>query len=184
MKIFQKLTLALTSALLLLNACTTESPKVVDASTMDNAPESAVADNVSTSDDAPSTVDAKDAMPLQDYHVAIDGDDSNDGSTSAPFRTIAYATSLLQAGNTLIVHPGDYGNENIVLETSGTADNPITIMAEIPGSVILNGTRPANSWGDEYNLSDAFTLYNESASVEYINIDGFYIKKLWSRRLD
>ena len=76
------------------------------------------------------------------YHVSLDGDDANPGSEAAPFRTITHGASVLEAGDTLIIHDGDYGSEfDILVPESGTAGNPITIEAEHRGAVMLHGNR-------------------------------------------
>ena len=41
-------------------------------------------------------------------HVATTGSDSGDGSADRPFRTINRAASLAQAGDTVVVHEGEY----------------------------------------------------------------------------
>ena len=76
------------------------------------------------------------------YHVSLTGDDANSGTETAPFRTIKHGASVLQAGDTLIIHDGDYGSEfDIQIPNSGTAANPITIKAENRGAVALHGSR-------------------------------------------
>ncbi len=76
------------------------------------------------------------------YHVALTGDDANPGTEAAPFRTIKHGASVLQAGDVLIIHDGDYGSEfDIQIPNSGTAANPITIKAENRGAVMLHGSR-------------------------------------------
>ncbi len=76
------------------------------------------------------------------YHVSLTGDDANPGTEAAPFRTIKHGASVLQAGDTLVIHDGDYGSEfDIQIPGSGTAANPITIKAENRGAVALHGSR-------------------------------------------
>ncbi len=75
------------------------------------------------------------------YQISLSGDDSNNG-IDLPFRTIAFGCSQLAEGDSLIIQSGNYGLElDIILSASGTEGDPIVVMAEVPGSVFLNGTR-------------------------------------------
>jgi len=44
------------------------------------------------------------------------------------------------AGDTIIMKNGTWTNQTILFKATGTADQPVVLMAETPGSVILNGT--------------------------------------------
>ena len=102
----------------------------------------------------PATVSARGSSNLPElalepvattYHVALTGNDANDGSAAAPFRTITKGASVLHAGDTLIIHAGDYDSEfDISVPNNGTATAPITIKAETSGSVTLHGNRQPN----------------------------------------
>ena len=106
---------------------------------------------------------------LTTYHVALTGNDANDGSASTPFRTVKKGASVLQAGDTLIIHDGDYGQEfDIVLSHSGTVSQPITIKAETRGNVVLNGSRMPNQINGG---GEGFTFFGRS----HIIIDGVYM---------
>ncbi|MHC4439822.1 MAG: DUF1565 domain-containing protein, partial [Planctomycetota bacterium] len=73
--------------------------------------------------------------------------DTNPGTESQPFKTIGKATPLLQAGDTLLIRAGVY-RESVTLSKSGTASNPITIMAYPgdEGKAIINAAEPAMQW--------------------------------------
>jgi hypothetical protein len=74
------------------------------------------------------------------YYVSLKGDDANKGMTEkAAFRTFKKGVSVLKAGDTLIVKPGNYGNDTAVVSNSGTKDAPITIKAEVPGKAVFTG---------------------------------------------
>ena len=110
------------------------------------------------------------------YHVSLTGNDMNSGTIKAPFRTIKKGITFLKAGDTLLVHPGNYGYEyNIRFNVSGTKEKPIVVMAEKAGTVILNGPRKPNevecSQYDELNEGSCFINANASNIV----IDGFNI---------
>jgi hypothetical protein len=68
------------------------------------------------------------------YYVSATGSDTNFGSLSAPFRTLAKAASVLQAGDTLQVLPGIY-MEPLNLSISGTASAPISVVGN---NAVLN----------------------------------------------
>ncbi len=79
------------------------------------------------------------------------GNDTNDGTQAAPWKTLAYAARRLQPGDTLYLRGGTY-YEKVSLTRSGTTESPITI-ASFPGemAVIDGGLReffesPATSW--------------------------------------
>lgn len=73
------------------------------------------------------------------YYVATNGKDSNPGTSSAPFRTIAQGVSVLQPGDTLLIREGTYketlhhGSEFIPSGLSWS--QPITISA-YPGEKV------------------------------------------------
>lgn len=71
------------------------------------------------------TVNCPHASNPVTYHVdPVNGIDStdNDGSETAPFRTIAYVNSLVKSGDTVLLHAGYYGDINLV-ETSNPYDS-------------------------------------------------------------
>src|SRR5262249_35068368 len=69
------------------------------------------------------------------FFVAPNGNDSNPGNETAPFRTLQKAIPLLKPGNTLFVRGGEYDTINGLLDRgsiipSGTSwDQAITIKA-------------------------------------------------------
>ena len=83
------------------------------------------------------------------YYVSTNGNDSNPGSQDRPWRTIGYASSVMQAGDTTIVTAGTY-NENVSTTRNGSSGNRITFRAQ--GTV----------------RTHTFQLYND-----YVTIDGF-----------
>jgi len=74
-----------------------------------------------------------------DFYVATDGNDANDGSFAAPWRTIQKAASTVTAGATVHVRSGTY-NEIITPANSGTADAPITYQPDTGAEVTIDGT--------------------------------------------
>lgn len=96
------------------------------------------------------------AAPGDIYCVASDGDDSNPGTESQPWRTIQKAANTMTAGDSCIVLSGDY-DERVQITQSGTSGAPITFQAQ--GTVTMKG----------------FTVGNSINSVDYITIKGFEI---------
>ena len=66
------------------------------------------------------------------YYIATTGNNGNSGtSTGSPWATMTYAASSsspVAAGDTVYVKAGNYGNENIVFQTSGTYSRPISFL--------------------------------------------------------
>lgn len=79
------------------------------------------------------------ALTQTTYFVNINGNNSNSGlSESNAWRTITYAASSsspVSAGDVIHIKAGDYGNENVIFQTSGTAINPIRYIGykNVPG---------------------------------------------------
>jgi hypothetical protein len=73
-----------------------------------------------------------------EYHVSLSGSDSNPGTMSRPWRTIQHAVNSVKPGDTVTIHEGTY-EEEIVLNNSGTADDPITFTAAPEESVTVEG---------------------------------------------
>jgi hypothetical protein len=82
------------------------------------------------------------------------GDDSNDGTSDAPWKTIIYANDQLVAGDTLYIRPGTY-NEFIKPARRGKAAERITYRndPDTPGTVLLAGLpgyKPIIDVGTDY----------------------------------
>ena len=61
---------------------------------------------------------------------------------------IATAMQTAQPGDTLIMTNGTWTNQQIQFAGDGATNNPITLRAETPGQVILNGNSTINISGD------------------------------------
>jgi hypothetical protein len=73
-------------------------------------------------------------------YVAPNGHDRNNGTSPATaLRTIQTAVNRLRPGETLILAPGEY-LQQFVVRQSGTAGQPITIRAAVPGYSVLRGS--------------------------------------------
>jgi len=70
------------------------------------------------------------------YYVDVNGNDSNSGSSSAPWRTIQKAANTVVAGDTVRVQPGNYP-ERVSESTDGSAGRFITYVAD--GNAVVYG---------------------------------------------
>jgi hypothetical protein len=93
------------------------------------------------------------------YFVSTTGSDSGAGTAASPWRTLQHAADVVNAGDKVTVHAGNY--TGFYLDSSGTAAAPIEFDAD-PGVIVnqRNATTP-----DGINL--------ESAS--YVSINGFTV---------
>lgn len=72
------------------------------------------------------------------YYVSTTGSDSNPGSIDKPWRTIQYAVNRANAGDTIYIRGGYYG-ESVYIQRSGANGSPITVSAYNGESVEING---------------------------------------------
>ena len=70
-------------------------------------------------------------------------DDKNDGSEAKPVKTIPAAVLLAKPGDVIWVKAGVY-EETVKIETSGTANRPITLSAWKDDSVRIGAGRGAD----------------------------------------
>ncbi|RYY76894.1 MAG: DUF1565 domain-containing protein [Gammaproteobacteria bacterium] len=103
------------------------------------------------------------------YYVSPSGNDSNNGSINAPFKTIQRAANLVNAGDTVYVRSGTY-NETIDIKRSGSSNSGLRIIFKnYPGEFpIVDATGKSVVDGQ----SGVFTLTN----VSYVTVEGFDIK--------
>jgi hypothetical protein len=101
------------------------------------------------------------------FYVAATGSDTNPGTQTEPFLTIAHADSLASAGYTIHVAPGTY-----------TVSAPSTRSAGI--KTVRSGTPSARikfisdiKWGAKIVVSGAGIAWNSKGA--YVDIDGFDI---------
>ena len=94
--------------------------------------------------------------PTRTFFTATDGNDSNPGTRSQPFRTIGHAVPLLEAGDLLFIRQGEY-REYVSTVSSPLGggsgwDRPI-VVAGMPGETVV--IRPPDRQGSEplINLS-------------------------------
>jgi hypothetical protein len=79
------------------------------------------------------------------FYVSVSGNDKNDGSINKPFKTLNFAFSQLEAGDTCILREGTY-REEIKTSIIGSKENPITIVAFEGENVVISGTKIATEF--------------------------------------
>ncbi|MEE9551960.1 MAG: hypothetical protein V3V89_02840, partial [Gammaproteobacteria bacterium] len=97
------------------------------------------------------------------YYVSPIGSNTNPGTSSQPWQTIAYATGQMIGGDTLILKDGTYSNsnqENQISPPSGSPGSYTTIKAENDFQAIIDC--------DGYTWANPVDIINKS----YIQIEG------------
>ena len=80
----------------------------------------------------------------REWHVSVQGSDLwGDGSRATPWRSIQFACDLAIPGDRIAVLPGTY-SERVHLRRGGTLEQPVTLVAEPPGSVVITAACPEN----------------------------------------
>ena len=97
----------------------------------------------------------------ESFYVAPNGVDSNPGTLSQPWATIAKANQTLAAGDTVFIRAGTY-HEQINPVNSGSPGNRIVFTAYQGEPVVIDGT-PDNL--------EIVTIY-----TSYVDVDGFTIR--------
>jgi hypothetical protein len=92
-----------------------------------------------------------------EYFASPRGSDTAAGtSEAAPFATIGKGVSMVKAGDTLTILPGEYREAVEVKKLAGTKDAPITIRAQREGSVLLRGDVEVTGWEAVKGLDGVF----------------------------
>jgi parallel beta-helix repeat protein len=77
------------------------------------------------------------------YYVATNGNDTFDGSSFAPWRTLQHAVETIAPGDTILVRSGSYPGCRIRI--SGTVSAPKTLARDTGATVVINTPGPQNS---------------------------------------
>jgi len=80
------------------------------------------------------------AASAAEHHVALSGNDGNDGSAARPFRTVQRAATAAQGGDLVTVHAGTY-RERVHPPTGG-----VTFEAAAGDTVVISGAEPVSAW--------------------------------------
>ena len=113
------------------------------------------------------------------YYVSLSGDDENSGtSTGSAWRHIAYGTQQVQAGDTLLILSGDYGDERAEIANSGSPGSPIVIMAETPGDVVMESSTGGGTGilieGNSHIVIEGIEFRNFGGGIQVYHV-GSYI---------
>ena len=100
--------------------------------------------------------------PLQakEYHVSVNGDDTNEGTANTPFRTISRAAKAAQPGDVITVHEGTY-RERINPSRGGRSDQErIIYQAAAREKVVIKGSEVIKDWQKLQNDTWKVTIGN------------------------
>ena len=100
--------------------------------------------------------------PLQakEYHVSVKGDDTNEGTANAPFRTISRAAKSAQPGDVITVRAGIY-RERINPSRSGRSYRERIIYQAAAGEkVVIKGSEVIKDWQKLQNDTWKVTIGN------------------------
>lgn len=122
-------------------------------------------------------------------HVATGGDDAASGTLSAPFATIAHASSISAPGDTIWIHGGTYKLSAQIEPKSGTSNSARITYKSVPGaSVMVDGTTGyvATFTGRSYitfdgirfttsnkNVGAGMFYFEDSRHIEFANCEFF-----------
>ena len=85
----------------------------------------------------------------REYHVSVNGNDSDDGSVSHPFKTISRAAQFAQPGDEVIVHAGTY-REWINPARGGESDSKRIVYRAAAGEKVeIKGSEVITGWKKE-----------------------------------
>ncbi|MHC4534209.1 MAG: right-handed parallel beta-helix repeat-containing protein [Planctomycetota bacterium] len=86
------------------------------------------------------------AIQAREYHVSTKGDDTNKGTSKAPFKTISKAAKVARPGDFITVHKGTY-RERINPPRGGKSDKKRIVYQIIPGEkVVIKGSEVIKGW--------------------------------------
>jgi hypothetical protein len=102
------------------------------------------------------------------YYVSTSGNDTNAGTSAAPWRHINYAASKAQPGDTVQVAAGTY-NELVTIPNSGNATSGYISFIGAPGAIVD---------GTGLSITGQQGLFSLEGTHSYIIIQGFEIRNL------
>ncbi len=106
------------------------------------------------------------------YYVAKNGSDDNDGSINAPFATISFAASKMQAGDTCYIREGVY-YEELSTNLKGTSENEIVFRAYDNENVTISGGQEITNWtqhdGNIYVADMDWNIYSGNGNMVFID---------------
>ena len=117
-----------------------------------------------------------------EWHVASGGDDRNEGSPAAPFRTIQRAADAAWPGDTVTVHEGVY-RERVNPPRGGESETRRIVYRAAPGEqAVVTGSEPVGGWARVTNdtwkasvsnrLFGAFNPFSDTIRGDWFNAKG------------
>jgi len=76
----------------------------------------------------------------QNLYVSKNGNDANPGTQNSPLATIQAAADIIQSGDTVFIHEGNYHEEITLSSLKGTTNSPIVFKAYNNEAVVIDGT--------------------------------------------
>jgi hypothetical protein len=89
---------------------------------------------------SPATASTTTASSGPTYYISPNGNDSNNGSQSTPWRTIQKAANTVNPGDTVVLMDGTYTQGSVGFNRSGTSDKPIVFMAQNKWQAVVAST--------------------------------------------
>lgn len=86
---------------------------------------------------------------VREYHVAKNGSDAGKGTKEDPFLTINKAASVAEAGDTIIVHEGEYREWVKPVNAGLSNSRRITYQAAEGEKVVIKGSERIQNWQKE-----------------------------------
>ena len=114
----------------------------------------------------------------REFHVSVNGDDSNEGTMTTPFRTIQYAANQAMPGDVIIVHEGVY-REYVNPPRGGISEeNRIVYKVGDHENVVVKGSEIIKEWkkfdGDVWRVTIPNSFFgNFNPYKEIIHGDWF-----------
>ncbi|MBL7969129.1 MAG: right-handed parallel beta-helix repeat-containing protein [Prolixibacteraceae bacterium] len=118
----------------------------------------------------------------KEFHVAVTGNNQNDGSAASPWRTINFAAQKAQPGDVITVHTGTY-RERIDPAFGGESDTRRIVYQAAPGEKVeIKGSEVITGWKKEKSgvwkvvIPNAFfgnyNPYKDSINGDWFNAHG------------
>jgi alpha-N-arabinofuranosidase len=82
----------------------------------------------------------------KEYHVSINGNDTNIGSAKQPFKTIMAAANKAMPGDVITVHEGVYHEEITPPRGGNSSKEPIVYQAAKGENVVIKGSEVIKGW--------------------------------------
>lgn len=101
------------------------------------------------------------------YYISTTGNDTNSGTIGSPWKTLAKASTTLNAGDTVYIRGGTYADRGVTwLPTIGTAISPVSVLAYPGETPVYNGS----------HCAVAFLVVGTSGPSKYTTFNGLTVK--------